>query len=144
MIGPLHHVGISTPDIERAIAFYTSHFGFEVVDRYNWGAGNEARDKQLHATGSIAEHAMMLREGMRLELREYTHPAGKPKAVDAPAVDHGINHFCFAVDSVQDEHDRLSAAGVTFDCEPLEVRPGVWLTYARDPDGNVIELLSGL
>jgi hypothetical protein len=24
------------------------------------------------------------------------------------------------------------------------VREGVWLTYARDPDGNVIELLSGL
>lgn len=144
MIGPLHHVGISTPDIQRAIAFYTSHFGFEVIDAYEWGPGNEARDRQLQATGSTAKHAMMLHEGMRLELREYLHPPGKPKAVDAPAVDHGINHFCFAVDSVQAEYERLSGEGVRFDCEPLEVRPGVWLTYARDEDGNVIELLSGL
>ena len=144
MIGPLHHVGISTPDIDRAIAFYTSHFGFEVIDRSNWGPGTTTRDRQLQAKDSIAEHAMMLREGMRLELREYRHPVGRPKAVDTPAVDHGINHICFAVDSVQAEHDRLSSGGVRFDCEPLEVREGVWLTYARDPDGNIIELLSGL
>lgn len=144
MIGPLHHVGISTPDIERAIAFYTSHFGFEVIDRSNWGPGTTIRDRQLQAKDSIAEHAMMLREGMRLELREYRHPVGRPKAVETPAVDHGINHFCFTVDSVQVEHERLSSEGVRFDCEPLEVREGVWLTYARDPDGNIIELLSGL
>ena len=144
MIGPLHHVGISTPDIERAIAFYTTHFGFTVIDRSSWGPGTEVRDRQLHAKDSAAQHAMMQREGMRLELRQYEHPLGKPKAVDAPAVDHGINHFCFAVDSVAAEYDRLRAAGVAFDCEPLEVRAGVMLTYARDPDGNVIELLSGL
>ena len=54
MIGPLHHVGISTPDIERAITFYTTLFGFEVIDRSNWGPGNAVRDRQLHATGSTA------------------------------------------------------------------------------------------
>lgn len=144
MIGALHHVGISTPDIDRAIAFYTSLFGFEVIDLGGWGPGNDVRDRQLHATGSSARSAMMQREGMRLELREYTHPAGRPKTPDAPAVDHGINHFCFAVDDVWAEYERLSAAGVLFDCEPLEVSPGVTLTYGRDPDGNVIELLTGL
>ncbi len=145
MIGSLHHVGISTPDIERAITFYTSLFGFEVIDRVGWEAGDEARDRQVHATGSSARHAMMQRaDGMRLELRQYEHPAGRPRAVDAPVVDHGINHFCFAVDDVYAEYERLRVSGVRFDCEPLEVRPGVVLTYARDPDGNVIELLSGM
>ena len=69
MIGPLHHVGLSTPDIDRAIRFYTSLFGFEVIDRSGWGPGNTVRDRQLQATGSSAQHAMLLREGMRLELR---------------------------------------------------------------------------
>jgi catechol 2,3-dioxygenase-like lactoylglutathione lyase family enzyme len=69
---------------------------------------------------------------------------GRAQAVDAPAVDHGINHLCFAVDDVHAEYARLLAAGVPFDCEPLEVAPGVTLTYGRDPDGNIIELLSGL
>lgn len=144
MIGPLHHVGLSTPDIERAIQFYTSLFGFEVIDRSAWGPGNAVRDRQLHATGSAAQHAMLLREGMRLELREYESPAGRTKSADEPVVDHGINHFCFAVDNVQAEYARLVHAGMLFECEPLEVRPGVTLTYGRDPDGNVIELLSAL
>lgn len=144
MIGPLHHVGISTPDLERAIAFYTSMFGFEVQSRGGWEPGDEVRDRQLHAVGTSARSAMLQRDGMRLELRAYTHPSGRPKALDAPAVDHGINHVCFAVDDVQAEYERLLAAGVPFDCEPLEVAPGVVLTYGRDPDGNIIELLSGL
>ncbi len=144
MIGPLHHVGISTPDIDRAIEFYTTLFGFEVINLGGWGAGNTVRDRQLHATDSVARSAMMRREGMRLELREYAHPAGRPKSVDQPSVDHGINHFCFAVDDVHGEYARLVEAGVVFDCEPLEVSPGVTLTYGRDPDGNIIELLSGL
>ena len=144
MIGPLHHVGLSTPDMDRAIAFYTSLFGFEVLNQGGWGPGNTVRDRQLHATGSSARSAMLGREGMRLELREYAHPAGRPKAVDQPAVDHGINHFCFAVDDVLAEYARLRDAGMVFDCEPLEVSPGVTLTYGRDPDGNIIELLSGL
>ncbi len=144
MIGPLHHVGISTPDMDRAIAFYTSLFGFEVASLGGWGPGNEVRDRQLHATGSAARSAMLQRAGMRLELRAYTHPAGRPKEADSRAVDHGINHFCFVVDDVHAEYARLLAAGVAFDCEPLEVASGVTLTYGRDPDGNIIELLSGL
>ena len=144
MIGPLHHVGISTPDIDRAIEFYTSMFGFHVLTIGGWEPGNEVRDRQLHATGSSARSAMLQREGMRLELREYAHPAGRAQPVNAPAVDHGINHFCFTVVDVAAEYARLAAAGVQFDCEPLEVAPGTTLVYARDPDGNIIELLSGL
>ena len=144
MISAIHHVGLSTPDIDRATEFYTSMFGFEVLNSGGWGPGNTVRDRQLHATGSSARSAMLGRDGMRIELREYAHPVGRPKAVDAAVVDHGINHCCFAVDDVHAEYARLLAAGVVFDCEPLEVSPGVTLTYGRDPDGNVFELLTGL
>lgn len=130
--------------MDRAIEFYTRLFGFEVENIGGWKAGNTARDRQLHATGSAARSAMLRRDGMRLELREYAHPQGRPQAIDAPVVDHGINHFCFQVDDVQAEYERLITAGVPFECEPLEVAPGVILTYGRDPDGNVFELLSGL
>jgi len=144
VIGPLHHVGISTPDIDRAVEFYTTLFGFDIASEGGWEPGNELRDRQIKAVGSAARAAMLVRDGMRLELRQYTHPTGRPKSVDAPAVDHGINHFCFSVDDVRTEYSRLLAAGVDFDCEPLEVSSGVFLTYGRDPDGNVFELLSGL
>ncbi len=38
---------------------------------------------------------------------------------------------------------RLKAAGadVMTGDEPVEVRPGVWLAFARDPEGNVLEFV---
>ncbi|MEX2446090.1 MAG: VOC family protein [Dehalococcoidia bacterium] len=143
MIGRLHHVGISTPDIERAIAFYSSLFGFEVMQRGGWEPGNTARDRQHLAEGTSAVSALLERDGMLLELRQYRHPQGAPQPVDRPVVDHGINHFCIHVEDIDGEYERLQAAGMAFHCEPLEVAPGLRLTYGRDPDGNVIELLEG-
>ena len=143
MAGALHHVGISTPNIERAIAFYTGLFDFTVVQRGGWEPGNAVRDRQHMTTGTAAKSAMLAREGMRLELREYAHPVGAPKRPDQPVVDHGINHICFAIDDIDAEYARLVAAGMRFHCEPLDVGGGLTLTYGRDPDGNVIELLQG-
>ena len=38
---------------------------------------------------------------------------------------------------------RLTAAGaqVLTGDEPVEVRPGVWLVFAKDPEGNVLEFV---
>ena len=37
----------------------------------------------------------------------------------------------------------LEAKGVVFDSKPapMEVRPGTWLAFFRDPEGNVLELV---
>ncbi|MCY1374799.1 hypothetical protein D9M69_621620 [compost metagenome] len=37
----------------------------------------------------------------------------------------------------------LEAKGVAFDSKPapMEVRPGTWLAFFRDPEGNVLELV---
>jgi catechol 2,3-dioxygenase-like lactoylglutathione lyase family enzyme len=58
--------------------------------------------------------------------------------------DQGITHFCFRVDDVEAAHARLEAAGDRFHCEPLTFGSRAIATYARDPDGNVFELLQWL
>lgn len=58
-----------------------------------------------------------------------------------PVCDHGITHFCLQVKDVRGEYARLKAAGILFHCPPQEFAGEAVVTYGRDPDGNVFELL---
>ena len=44
------------------------------------------------------------------------------------------------VTDIAAEYARLKAAGMVFHCPP-QTRSGLRVTYGRDPDGNVVELL---
>lgn len=41
---------------------------------------------------------------------------------------------------LDEEYQRLRGLGVDFHCQPQDLGGGVRTTYARDPDGNVVEL----
>ena len=45
---------------------------------------------------------------------------------------------------IDEEHKRLSEAGMRFHCPPIDAGKGLRATYGRDPDGNVVELLEVL
>lgn len=66
----------------------------------------------------------------------------------APVSTTGRAHIAVAVDDVTAESQRLTAAGITFVSAPVTVPDGnlagVTAVYARDPDGNSVEILSGL
>ena len=55
----------------------------------------------------------------------------------------GNRHLAFYVSDVDAEAARLAQAGVEFLFEPVDHKGGVRLAYFRDPDGTVLELLSG-
>jgi len=85
--------------------------------------------------------AVVLRRGdLEIELFQFTRPLPRPKDPAYPVSDHGITHVCIEVSGVDDEFKRLGAAGVVFHCPPVTFANGARITYARDPDGNVIEL----
>ena len=44
---------------------------------------------------------------------------------------------------IDKEYERLAAAGMRFHCAPVQ-NGDAKMTYGRDPDGNVIELLEFL
>jgi catechol 2,3-dioxygenase-like lactoylglutathione lyase family enzyme len=83
----------------------------------------------------------MLRLGeVCIELFEFKSPTPATKPNDYPASDHGISHFCFIVEDLNAEYTRLSATGMRFHSQP-KLFNGAWSVYARDPDGNIIELI---
>lgn len=141
MIQGFHHVAISSPDLDRLVAFYRDVIGFELVYELDWEAGNAPIDRMM-ALKDVAARAAMLRTGNSfLEIFEFSSPPPKAQVGDRPVIDHGLTHICLAVDDAQAEYQRLSAAGMRFHCPPVDAGLPVIGTYGRDPDGNVIEIL---
>jgi catechol 2,3-dioxygenase-like lactoylglutathione lyase family enzyme len=141
MIQCLNHVGISVANLERALAFYRDLLGLEVlVHRPFAGRHYEMILGLEGASGRVAFLKSRL-GGLQIELFEFERPTAKPGDPHRPVCDHGITHFCLEVKGIEGEYERLKTAGVVFHCPPLEYAGQVKVTYGRDPDGNVFELL---
>jgi len=140
MIRGIHHTAISTPDLERSLQFYRDLLGFQQIFNSGWKRGAKAADDITGLKDSAATLAMLKASNVCIEIFQYSSPQAKPGDPRRPACDHGITHLCLEVNDIQSEYERLKAAGVLFHCPPQSMG-GVTATYARDPDGNIVELL---
>jgi catechol 2,3-dioxygenase-like lactoylglutathione lyase family enzyme len=136
----LHHASITTGDVDRLAAFYETHFGFARVHHGEWDGGAPVADA-IYSLRDTSVRMVMLRLGNTfLELFEFRRPMrtrGDDRAVAVP----GLTHIAVITDDIDADYERLLAAGVTFHCPP-QTAPGLCrATYARDPDGNIVELL---
>ena len=138
MIRGIHHTGISTPNLERAIEFYSGLLGFKVIHRFEWEAGAKHFDDITGLKNSAARAVFLLQDNAFIEIFEYLAPTPAPAQPDRPVCDYGVTHVALIVDDVQAEYDRLKALGVPFHAPPREDFRAV---YGRDPDGNVFELM---
>jgi glyoxylase I family protein len=137
----IHHTALSTPDLDRLIAFYGEAFGFEVEFDYPWDESNEAF-RRTHAVPETAGRVVMLVNGAhRLEVFEYRKPKPRPDIDSRGNADLGISHFCVQVKDIENEITRLRAMGMEFQSELVEQTPEIANCYGRDPDGNLIELI---
>ena len=135
-----HHAAISTPNLERLVAFYRDVFGFETVFEFEW-AGVDAFDRMLAVKGTAARVAMLRTGNSFLEFFEFSSPTPKPQDPERPVIDHGFTHICVAVDDAVAECARLESLGVRLHCPVIKSGLPVAGTYGRDPDGNVFEIL---
>jgi glyoxylase I family protein len=139
VIKNLNHVGMSVANLERSLRFYRDLLGMEVVAREAFsGALYETILALRDASGEVA---LVKLGNLELELFEFSSPAPLSGDLARPVCNHGITHFCIEVSDIDNEYQRLKAAGVTFHCPPLEFPGYAKATYGRDPDGNVIEFL---
>ncbi len=139
MLASWHHVGISVRDMPRALHFYRDLLGFEV----EWDHKDRGGQEMSNAVGmdDARAHMVMLKGyGGRIELFDYLNPKGRDLGPRRQC-DFGLIHFALSVKKILDLYERLVAAGVEFNCPPQELRPGVTVTYVKDPEGNTIELV---
>lgn len=144
MIRGIHHVAISTPDLDRLVAFYRDVIGAEMLRESSWPVGSDKIDTLVGLRCSSARTATLRLGNAYLELFQYDSPAARAQDPMRPVNDHGYTHFCLDVVDIDAEYERLLAAGMTFHCPPPalgEIGSGsLRSTYGRDPDGNVVEL----
>jgi len=134
-----HHVAISVKDMQKTLAFYRDLLGFEVDwDRDHYSG--EMFSRVVGLPGADAHVVMLKGHGARLELFQYYTPPGEERSRKNQC-DTGLTHFALAVKDIHQVYERLSAAGVHFNCPPQNLRPGVWATYMKDPEGSTIELV---
>src|SRR5881296_3631546 len=108
-------------DVEAAIAFYTTHFGFKL------------------RSSAAPAFADIVRGDLRLLLAGPRSSAGRPMPDGRKPEPGGWNRIHFIVDDIAVEVDRLRSAGLTFRNEIIS-GPGGQQILVDDPSGNPIEL----
>jgi catechol 2,3-dioxygenase-like lactoylglutathione lyase family enzyme len=108
-------------DVESAVAFYTTHFGFT---------------PGLNAAPAFAE---VLRGQLRLLLSGPASSAGRPMPDGRTPAPGGWNRIHFIVEDISAEVRRLERAGVKFRNDIVS-GPGGQQILLEDPAGNPIEL----
>jgi catechol 2,3-dioxygenase-like lactoylglutathione lyase family enzyme len=143
MIRGVHHVAISTPDLQRLLGFYRDLLGFDVIagSQSEWGRGATVIDNVLGLKNSVGKTAMLRAGNLCIEFFQFSEPVPTPMKKDRPVCDHGHTHLCIDVRDIESEYRRLCVAGVEFHAPPQHFpEMGLKATYGRDPDGNVFEL----
>ena len=122
----IHLASVFVTDQSKARTFYTEVLGFDLRNDVDMGDGN-----YWLTVGNPGE------AGVELLLEPSGHPAVAPYR-EALLAD-GIPSTSFAVDSVDDEYQRLLALGVEFVQPPTVVGP-VTTAVFDDTVGNLIQI----
>jgi catechol 2,3-dioxygenase-like lactoylglutathione lyase family enzyme len=121
MSGHTVNVRYMVDDVDAAVKFYTTHFGFTL------------------GTNAAPAFADVTRDGLRLLLSGPTSSAGRPMPDGRRPGPGGWNRIEFVVDDIAAEVERLRGAGLTFRNDVV-TGPGGSQILLEDPSGNPIEL----
>jgi len=121
MSDELVNVRYLVDDVERAVAFYTEHFGFEL------------------RSSAAPAFADVVRGPLRLLLSGPKSSAGRPMPDGRVPEPGGWNRIHLIVDDIAREVARLREAGLTFRHDVV-TGPGGQQILVEDPAGNPIEL----
>jgi catechol 2,3-dioxygenase-like lactoylglutathione lyase family enzyme len=140
----IHHVGITVPDLGRALDFYTEVLGLELADPPSPVFDHPELGPAVGVPGANLRQVNLACGESIVELLEYTQPPS-PIAKPIPANALGATHLAFYVDDAEATKAELETKGVEFLSEVNVVDDGVlagwrWV-YFRDPFGIVLELV---
>ena len=146
----VNHVGLNVPDLDAAVAWYTSVLGFEVLrDPAEIVAGDgEAGERFAWINGPKFGRARVAYltsgNGVGLEMFEFGQPRTEPFADDWEFWRPGIWHICVTAPDVGELATLIAAHGGRQRTDVIASPPGSQfrLTFCQDPWGNPIELMN--
>lgn len=140
MVAPLE-VGICCEDLQRLLRFYVDVLDCELVSVLEVPAA-KAQESALSSDGySVAR--VQTPNGERLKLLQ---PRQQPQELQPSSwilERRNTAYLTFIVEDLDAVIARLCGVGAQLltGTRRVAVRPGVWLCFARDPEGNVVEFV---
>ena len=136
----IRHTGIVVSSMETSLPFYRDLLGLEV-----WWNQVEEGPMVEAVTGvpGARIHTVKLKapDGVSIELLQYLNT---PKPVPALNASNnvGCNHVALQVNDLDELHRKAVAQGIRFNSAPMTAAGGkAKVTYCRDPEGVVLELV---
>ena len=132
MIGGIDHVVMYSGDSERTIAFYRDVLGCTIELEDEWRSGR----MPVFRLRFNPDHYVNV------------HPSGAVLTPRAGTAAPGGLDICFRTSLTSDEVvERFTSHGVPVEVGPVPRRNAVGAesvsVYVRDPDGNLVEVMSG-
>ncbi len=127
MLLGFEHVGMTSGDMDRTIAFYCGRLGLTL---------------RMRKANDIGEVAFLDAGGGMLEV--IAPKAGATGFRDVPMSEAGMRHLTLAYDSVDAMFAKLEAAGVDVVERPRDAFNTEMIrrvAFIRDPDGIIVELI---
>jgi catechol 2,3-dioxygenase-like lactoylglutathione lyase family enzyme len=140
MLRHFDHLTIVVRDLSRAKAFFAV-LGFK--EAMSVVIAGEPFASYMGVPGIEADHVTLVLEHVsprtEIQLLRYQHPDPLPDAHIRDLNKVGMNHFCFAVDDVEEEVAKLRAAGFETRNEVMDFHSRK-LVFIDGPEGVTIEL----
>ncbi|MDR3271449.1 MAG: VOC family protein [Peptococcaceae bacterium] len=143
----VHHVALGVSDLEKMIAFYGEVLGFSVVLARIEESAKPPMRAVTRTSSVVFGGALLLREagGFQLEMIRMTDPAPRPIRANSHYGDIGVNKIVCGEPNLErfcQEH----SAQLPFCTQPrwIELPGGLTygFVYCRDPEGNLVELVT--
>lgn len=115
------HIHLRTADHEAAAQWFVDMLGGAITGRIT--TGKPRVDVKLGGATILITQA---------DASDLAAPDG---------LNHGIDHFGFAVKGLDGVVAELKSKGVVFTMEPNEARPGIHICFIKGPENISIELL---
>lgn len=124
------NVRLLVKDFKKCFKFYAEQVGLEVM----WGD-----EDNCYANFKVADNI----EGFAIFVSDYMAPVVGNADTEQPVGYRDKSMVCFEVANVDESYAELKTRGIEFINEPVGMPDwGMRVVHFRDPEGNLIELLS--
>ncbi len=138
----VNHIGLSVKDLDKALDFYQSVSGFDLIKRETV-TKSLAADRLFGRPNIQYEIAVLEAPNMLFELTSFSHNENAP-ITKMPAQGPGMTHTCFQTPMSLSGYDRFKAKGAEILSRGNDAIDlggyGVTYAYAYDAEGNMFEL----